>query len=517
MGRIRLALTSAVIAALLPPAAAAQERADLVVAVQTNPDTLEPMREFSNVGMRVAYNIAETLIDRDFHNDHALVPGLATSWERVDDRTIDFTLREDVTCHNGEPLTAEDVAFTFGEERFLNENAPGRPIGQILLGSLEAPEVLDTHRIRIRSSVPDPLLEVRMASYTSQIICRDAYVETGDWDAWGLGVVATGPYRIAEFLPGEAIRIERFDGYWGEPAPVDSVTFRVVPELSTRIAGLVAGEFDIITEVTPDQLAEIDAEEGFVTVGGPIRNIRLLVFDSQGNSAIEDPRIRQAMSLAIDRQLIVDTLFHGRTEVPRGMQFAGYGDMFLENWPMPAYDPDQARALLEEAGYDGAPVTLRTVGTYYTAEMDTSRAVVNMWREVGLNAQLAVVENWDQVYEDNEARNAQNTSSTGFLNDPAGHLWRIFSPRDRFQVRGFWGNDAFNALGPDLEVSFDRAERRELFRQMMEIFEQDPPGTVLFAAPMFYGMRGDIDWRPYDHEYMGLRADNLSVSSRPNQ
>ena len=512
MAGVRLAVASAVCAALLSHAASAQDRTDLVIAVQTNPDTLEPMREFSNVGMRVAYNIAETLIDRDFHNDHALIPGLATDWERVDDRTIDFTLREDVTCHNGEPLTAEDVAFSFGPERFLSEDAPGRPIGQILLGDLEAPEVLDTHRVRIRSRVPDPLLEVRMATYTSQIVCRDAYLEAADWDDWSLGVVATGPYRIAEFVPGDAIRIERFDGYWGEPAPVDSITFRVVPELSTRIAGLIAGEFDIITEVTPDQLAEIDAADGLTTVGGPIRNIRLLVFDSMGNSALEDPRVRQALNLAIDRQLIVDTLFHGRTEVPRGMQFSGYGDMFIEDWPMPAYDPDRARALLAEAGYDGAPVTLRTVGTYYTAEMDTSRAVVNMWQEVGVNAQLAVVENWTQVYEDNEARNVQNTSSTGFLNDPAGHLWRIFSPRDRFQVRGFWHNDDFNEIGPVLVETFDRAERRALFRRMMEVFEQDPPGAVLFAAPIFYGVRSDIDWQPYDHEYMGLRAGNLTVN-----
>lgn len=483
---------------------------DLVIAVQKNPDVIEPMRDFSNVGMRVVYNLAETLIERDFKDGQKLIPGLATAWTRVDDRTIDFTLREGVTCHNGEPLTAEDVAFSFGEERFLGENAPGNKTGSILLGNLEQPEILGDYKIRIRSKVSDPVLEARLASYSSQIICKDAFLAASDWDAWSQALVATGPYRLAAFKPGESIRIERFDDYWGEPAPAKSVTFTVVPEAATRIAGLMAGDFHLVTEIAPDQLAEIDARSGFETTGGPIRNVRILLYDSMNNSALEDARIRQAMNLAIDRQLIVDSLFHGRTKVPHGMQFDGYGEMFVKDAPKLTYDPDKARELLKEAGYSGAEITLRTVGNYYAAERETSEAIVNMWQDVGLNAKLAVVENWDQIYEDNEARNAQNSSSTGFLNDPVGHLWRRFGPNDTTQKRGFWANDEFNALGKKLESSTDTVERRVLAKRMLEIIDEDPPAALLFEMPIFYGKSDKVVWQAYDHEYMDLRAGNLS-------
>ncbi|GAB5471095.1 MAG: ABC transporter substrate-binding protein [Rhodospirillales bacterium] len=483
---------------------------DLIVAVQKNPDVVEPMRDFSNVGMRVIYNLAETLIERDFKDDQRLVPGLAESWTRVDDRTIDFTLRQGVTCHNGEPLTAEDVAFTFGKERFQGEDAPGKRIGSILLGNLEPPEVLGEHKVRIRSKVPDAVLENRLASYTAQIICKDAYLAAENWDSWSKALVATGPYKLTEFKPGESIRIERFDDYWGEKAPADSVTFTVVPEAATRLAGLLAGDFHIVTEVEPDQLADIDARSGVVSAGGPIRNIRILLYDSMNGSALEDPRIRQAMNLAIDRQLIVDALLHGRAKVPHGMQFDGYGEMFVAEAPKLVYDPEKARALIAEAGYDGAPITLRTVGNYYAAERDTSEAIVNMWRDVGLDAQLVVVENWDQIYEDNEARNAQNSSATGFLNDPVGHLWRRFGPNDTTQKRGFWTNAEFNELGGKLEASTDMAERRALVARMLEIVDEDPPGALLFELPIFYGKVEGVNWQPYAHEYMDLRAGNLS-------
>ena len=507
MRNFRLLLAGAAAVGLAAQPVAAE---DLVVAVQGNPDVLEPMRDFSNVGMRVVYNMAETLIERDFRNGWVLQPGLAESWDRVDDRTIDFTLREGVVCHNGEALTADDVAFTFGEERFLGEDAPGWDTGAILLGNLEVPEVLDEYTVRIRSNRPDPLLEIRLASYTAQIICKDAFQAAADWDAWSRAPVATGPYKLAEFVPGELIRLERFDAYWGEPAPVSSVTFRVVPEAATRVAGLAAGDFDIATDIAPDQLAEIDDRDGVGTVGGPIRNIRILLLDSI-DSDIEDSRIRRAMNLAIDRQLIVDTLFHGRTSVPHGMQFDGYGEMFIADAPTLDYDPDAARALLADAGYEDAPITLRTVGNYYAAERETSEAIVNMWREVGLNAQLEVVENWDQIYEDNRARNAQNSSATGFLNDPLGHMWRRFGPNDTTQERGFWINEEFNTLGAQLETSTDLAERRELVGRMLEIIDQDPPGILLFELPIFYGKSDAVTWVAYDHEYMDFRAGNLAV------
>jgi peptide/nickel transport system substrate-binding protein len=314
-----LGLASAVVAGgVIGVTPVTADSTNFVVAVQKNPPTMEPMRENSNAQMRVLYNIGETLISIDFKHGFKLIPGLATEWKRLDNLTLEFKLRKGVKFHNGEEMTAEDVAFTFGPERFTGEKAPGWPVAKQYLGVIAGTEIIDDYTIRISSKTPDPLLEQRFANYMSEIISKKAYLDAGDWDKWSRNVVATGPYRLVEMKTGEYIKLEAFDGYWGEKAPVKTVTFKVVPEVAARIAGLTTGEYDIISEIPPDQLKGIDDAKGIEAAGGPIRNIRAINYD-ETNARLSDPRIRRALNLAIDRQLIVDALYHGRTVVPRGM------------------------------------------------------------------------------------------------------------------------------------------------------------------------------------------------------
>ena len=126
----------------------------------------------------------------------------------------------------------------------------------------------------------------------------------------------TGPYKLVEFKPDEYQRFERFDDYWGEKAPIKAFTLKVVPEMAARVAGLLSGEYDIITEIGPDQFETITGNDGTDVTGGPINNIRIIPYDAR-HPALRDPRVRRAMNLAIDRQLIVDSLYGGRTVVPQ--------------------------------------------------------------------------------------------------------------------------------------------------------------------------------------------------------
>ena len=508
---LTIATSVLVSAAFLGGQASARDGDALAVGVQALPDSLEPMREWSNVGGRTIPSVAETLIAIDYANDHRLVPGLAESWQRIDGTTLEFVLREGVTCHNGEALTAEDVAFTFGPERFSGEDAPGRAIGSVFLSNIEPPEVIDAYRVRISSKVPDPLLEHRMANYMGEIICKDAYEAAGSWDEWSRAIVGTGPYQVSAFQPGDFIRLERFDGYWGETPPASSVTFREVPEVATRIAGLFSGEFDIVTNIPVDNHGQFEGRTDVEIVGGGINNILLLLYDTVG-TPLADPRIRQAMNLAIDRELIVETLFQGRTEVPQGMQMREFGDMYLDDLPKPAYDPERARQLLEEAGYDGTPINYKMVSaSYYPQELNVTRAIVDMWKEVGLNVDLMLVENWSQVTENVDNRMVVNGSATAVYPDPVSQLWRKYGPTDRTQKDDWWTNAQFNELGGLLQASTDLEERRETFRKMLGIAEQDPPGTVLHVFPSFYGKRADLDWTPYSVHFMDFGAGNLRL------
>lgn len=487
---------------------------DLTVAVQKLPDQLEPAMENSNVNARVMYSLFETLVKTDYLDGGKLKPLLATSWEIESPRSILFTLRRGVTFHNGEEMTAEDVAWTFGPERLNVESGASGSAGVVVvkpfLGGIESVEVVDRYKVRVRMNKDDALILQRFANYPGQIVSKKGFEAVGDWAEWAKAPVGTGPYRIEEFVFGERLVLVPYENYWGEAgAAADKLTFTVVPEISTRIAGLRSGQFDIITEVGPDHIEEIEAAEGAKVVGGPILNIRGLIYDSS-NEVLDDPRIRRALNLAIDRQAIVDSLYGGRTEVTRGWQMEVFGDMYLADRPIPAFDLDKAKALLAEAGYAGEEIVYRTQDGYYTNQGETARILAAMWKKAGLNVRLDMKENWGQVMDDSADRHIFDGSFTAYYPDPVGQIWRRFGPNGSWAQNGIYrNNETFLKLGTELESNPDTAARREVFAQLLDNFEQDPHGALLHALTQFYGVRDDIDWRPIPMEYMNLSEADI--------
>lgn len=493
-------------------AAWADDRPDLNVAVTLNPPRLDPMAENSNVNSRVMQNVLETLIRTDSQNDGALVPGLAESWSRVDGRTVEFKIRQGVTCHNGEDFDATDVAFSLGTERFMGEDAPGWAVAQQYLGGLEGVDVKDSHTVQIRFKERDPLIELRFANWMTEMICQEAYEAAGSWEAWVKGPVGTGPYKIGEVVHGDYIRLDANDAYWGGAVPAKSVTFKIVPEMASRIAGLTTGEYDFITELTVDQFPVLDANDELKIAGGPIRNIRVIIFDEK-NPQLQDVRIRQALSHAIDRDLIVDAMFGGRVTVPNGLQMKIFGDLYIADHKGTTYDPEKAKALLKEAGYTGEEISYRYLQDYYTGEVDTAQILAEMWRQVGLNIKLELVENWGQIEDVAEGRGIFNWSNSAEYPDPLGQIHRLYGPNGWFQGNNTYESAEFNALGEILQTG-ETAERIEAMRAMLEIYERtDPPGTYLHTLPMFYGVRSNINWAPTDTGFMDFSANSLSISN----
>ena len=513
--RAALAASAFATAAILAPGHAAAR--DLSVAVQKLPDVLEPAMENSNVHLRVMYSIFETLVKTDYRDGGQLKPGLATAWEVESPQSILFTLRQGVRFHNGEEMTAEDVAWAFSKERLSVEGVTGKKtvVVKPFLGNVAGAEVVDRYQVRIRMKKDDALILQRFANYPAQIGSRKAFEAAGsDWSEWAKKPVGTGPYMIKEFVFGERLVLAPFDGYWGDrKAAARQVNFTVVPEIATRIAGLRSGQFDIITEVGPDHIEEIERAKGVSIVGGPILNIRGLIYDSTDNT-LADPRIRRALNLAIDRQAIVDSLYAGKTDVPKGWQMNVFGDMFLSDRPTPAFDVDKAKALLAEAGYNGEEIVYRSLQGYYTNQGETARILVSMWKKAGLNVRLDMVENWGQIYEDTPERGIFDGSFTAYYPDPVGQIWRRFGPNGSWVQRGiFENNDAFLKLGAELESNPDTSVRRKLFAQMLDNFEMDPHGTPLHSLTQFYGIRDGVDWKPYPTQYMNLTSAELAFTN----
>ncbi|BBK35875.1 ABC transporter substrate-binding protein [Allostella sp. ATCC 35155] len=510
--RTRIAAALAVAVACAAPAAGQTDpRPALHIGVQSNPALFDPAHAFSNVAWRVNHNIFDTLIAIDFDAGFALVPGLATEWKRVDARTLDVTLRQGVRFHNGDLLTVEDVVFTFGVERMRGEGAPLLGQTRPFLGNLESVEAVGPNTVRFVSRGPDALLEQRLAMFPSQIINRRAYLAAPDFQAWGRMAVGTGPYKVQDARDNDFVQLVAHDAYWRGRPTARSVRFSVAPEVAARINDLRTGRFQIVTDIPYDQLGDIASQPQLEAVGGPIMNNRVLVFD-QNNPVLKDVRVRRALALAIDRKLIVETLWGNKVPVPRGNQFPAFGALYLADWPVPAYDPERARALLVEAGYAGQPIEFRVLNNYYANEVLTAQALAEMWKAVGLNVVLQMKENWTQVLERTPSRGIRNWSNTMAYPDPVGLAWRLYGVRGPVQG-GYkeWTNAEFNTLGALLETSVDVAERQRTWRRMMEILEvEDPPATVLHQFAIFYGKHRDVQWKPAPVEYMDLRPTNLA-------
>ena len=165
--------------------------------------------------------------------------------------------------------------------------------------------------------------------------------------------IGFGAYAVDEFKPDEYIVFKKFDNYYGEKAPVDAIKYMVVPETAPRVMGLLSGDYDIITEILPDQFSTIEKAKGYTVVGGPINNVRLIIYDEVASPVLKDPRIRLALNYSIDRELINKTIFKGISEVPKGVQMKSFGKMYIDEFEPVGFNPEKAKQLLKEAGYKG--------------------------------------------------------------------------------------------------------------------------------------------------------------------
>jgi len=503
----------------------------------SNNGTLATLREQSNLGRRILPSILEPVIATDVLGDLSLQPGLAESWSRISDRVLEVKLRQGVIFHNGDEMTAEDVAFSFGPEVMFGDTQPNRgngietirtdsadagkargtqcppevaAVGRRLWPSLEEVRIIDKYTVQFINAIPDPTLEGRLTRMGCDVISKRHYQEAGDWQAWAAAPVGTGPYKVKEYRKDQYLILARHDQYFGGVAELDEVHFFEVPELASRINGMLAGEYDFATDIPTDQIKTVEASGKLEFVGGPIINHQITCFDKQ-HPALKDPRVRLAMSHAIDRQMIVDMMWDGRTVVPKGLQFEFYGPMLVQDHTVPAYDPDKAVSLLKEAGYNGEVIPYRVLNNYYTGQVQKAQIMTEMWRAVGLNVQIQMVENWSQIYDPSSPRGIRDWSNSAGFNDPVSSLVQQHGPNGQQQQKGEWSNDEFNRLSAVLENSTDPAERKRTFARMLQIAEyEDPAFMVVHQTAAFYAKRKDIDWKWSPSFYMDFRQGNTT-------
>ncbi|MDQ0472659.1 ABC transporter substrate-binding protein [Labrys wisconsinensis] len=477
-------------------AAPARESQRLTVAMSGFPPAVEPALFNHTATRRVVPQMFDTLIAFDQTAGMGLRPALAERWQRLDDRSLRLFLRRGVTFHDGSPFTAEDVAFSLGPDHVLGPKRSGQATAIQTLDTIDRAEIVDDHTVVVHAKANDALLEQRLASWGAEIVGSRAFQAAGSWDKWTAAPVGTGPYRIVGQRLDIDVTLAAHDGYWGGRPAFRSIEYRIVPELASRINALVTGEVDLITDLPPDQFADIAGRPGLEVVGGAVQNIRSLGID-QTAPVFRDPRLRRALSLALDRKLFVDALWDGRVPVPNGFQLPSFGAGYIEDYPALAYDPELARQLVRESGYGGEPITYRLLNNYYTNQVSGAQTMLEMWRSVGLDVRIEMVENWTQIYR-KPVNAIYDNSCTAIFPDHLGQAWRVFGPNGEMpRQNGIWKNDEYFGLGTRLKESTDVAERRRILRRMLEIIDRDdPPCVILHVSGQFYGKRRDLPWVP---------------------
>ncbi|BCH34444.1 ABC transporter substrate-binding protein [Mesorhizobium sp. L-8-10] len=510
-------------------------RPSVTIAVQkiTNNNTLDIWNEQSNVGERVFFpNFWEGLILRDWMGNQGPVPGLATEWKRLDDKTLELKLRQGVKFHNGDELTSDDVVFSFSAERVFGDTQPAggktifeadhKPttvkelpasvpgIGRRLWPSLAGVEAVDKYTVRFHNATPDVTLEGRLYSGGSQIANRRAWDEAASYADWARKPITTGPYMVGEFRPDVSLTLVAFDDYWGGRPPLEQIRFVEVPEVASRVNGLLSGEYDFACDLPPDQIAAVQNTSGFEVQSSTIWNHRVSVFNTQ-NPILADPLVRRAMTHSIDRKAIVDALWAGQTVIPAGLQFDSFksSGMFVDGWAAPEFNPELARELLKQANYKGDPIPYRLLNNYYTNQTANAQIMVEMWRQVGLNVEIEMKENWGQIHDPQGVKGVRDWSASNTINDPITPMVVQFGPNGEVQQKKDWTNAELNELSVVMETSTDRALRRKAIARMLEICErEDPVYQVLHQNAVFTGMKSSLNWKAAPAFAMDFRQGN---------
>lgn len=494
--------------------ALAAAKPNVEVAVNSLGAKMDPADMPLATELRVYGSVFDTLIKRDYAAEAKtpgsgviLAPSLATAWRRLDGRTVELDLRKGVRFHNGDEMTADDVAFTFSPERVFADNAilPG---AKNFFGCFEPVKVLDPYKVQIRSCSDDATLELKLAHYSAGIVNKRSYLAIGQ-AAFKRAPIGTGPLKFVQWQDGNFIKFAAFDDYFGGRPAFRDITFREVPEAAARVAGLVSGDYDLITQVSPDQISQIEADRDLKVLPSLLDQMQIL-WVVGNNPAIADKRVRQAMAKSIDRLTIVKALWSGYTEVADQFQLPALGSLYDPSRTGFSYTPEEARSLLKEAHYEGQPVTIRVLANYYVNGEAVAQAIQAMWQKVGLNAKLEIVNNWSQAFAPGAAAVMGGCGFEYAAPEALGSCF--FGERALTRQRGFPdGIAGVDALAKQLTTT-DVDARRRIFQRIVTILQEEVPAIPLYRTPQFFAAKRTIVWKPSSDFRTDFRPESFALT-----
>ena len=425
-----------------------------------------------------------------FDLDFNVVPELATEWSVSDDATtLVFTLREGVVFHDGTALDAAGVVAYF--DWLMNADNPLGARGRSGLAGLTAWEATGPMEVTFTLDAPNGAFIFNFALSNSYVGSPANLNE----DA-ARNPVGTGPFRFAEWQDGEFVLVERFDGYWGDPAAVEAIRFLVVTNAATRVAMLEAGEVDWAEDLPPALLPAIEANPALEVAVSQSTFARIFPMNTQ-RAPFDDVRVRQALNYAVNKEQLAQVVFRGYATVmdsPLTSPVFGYTPV----GPYP-YDPERARELLAEAGYGPDGETLAfDVLTFTGDEYETAGTVMQqMFADVGVEMTLNPTERGslvEQIFMPLETTSflaglVGNSSATG---DAARTLAVPFARASWPPASNNWSfyeSAEIEALLAAGVATGDPEERQRIYAQAQQIIWDDAPWVFLYSPDNLAGQR----------------------------
>jgi peptide/nickel transport system substrate-binding protein len=382
--------------ALLLAAALGSANAQTLRIGTQSPFVIDPHQVFLGPDMAAAREIYDTFVGRD--SDSNWVPALAVSWHMADPKTWEFKLREGVTFSDGTPFTADDVAFSL--ERVRTLKTPSSYLSN--MRSITSWQVVDPLTIRIMTDRPNAVLPGQL---TNIFIVSKKIVSAVPQDdvMSGKAAVGTGPFRVTAFTRGVSLDLVRNDRYWGPKPDWDTVHERVMTNDATRVAALLAGDIDLADDIPPTDVRRLSTETAVRVAKHPSDRVMyvqpntladtLPTFTDTagaplGKNPLRDQRVRQAISLAIDRNGLANRAFEGEAIPASQLVPPGFG-AYDPKLPVLPFDPAKARQLLTEAGYpSGFGMNVACTNDRYVADEKVCQFLGQMLSRIGIKAQV---------------------------------------------------------------------------------------------------------------------------------
>ena len=445
--------------------------------------------------------------------DLSLEPDLATEWERIDDTTWRFKLREGVTFHNGNPFNADDVVFSY--KRQIQDASEM----SFALASVASVNKIDDYTIEIVTQGPDPILLLNMPNF---YIVDQEFIEennafsvekgAGNINFANTNANGTGPFKVTEWVQDNNVILEPFEDWWNQENRTDNVTraeFTPIANDATRVAALLSGEIDLIYPVPLQDIDRLNSDANVEVLQGPELRTIFLGFDQHrdelmdmpgsGKNPFKDVKVRKAFAHAIDTSAIQRVVMRGAS-TPTGLMVAPGINGFQEDMNSPyEHDPEQAKALLAEAGYaDGFTVTLDCPNDRYVNDEAICTAVIPMLQRVGIDVSLNAQ---TKSLHFNKIGEAEDNNTSFFMLgwtpgsfdslNPLQNLMTVDGDGQGTWNCGRYSNADIEELADRIAVTVDETERNELIRKAFQIHQDDVGHIPLHQQALAWGIRAD--------------------------